>query len=158
MSKTVTLHCQAGNHSWERPAQRGRKPLNCPEHQPEPVVTKTTNGMVELHCEAGDHTWQRPSQRGKRPASCPECVAKAEPVASEPTVVRQADAEVVTRLMATKLVERSVATAFALAGVEPPHRDVIDRVGFSAAQRKILKGGSDDDFNADDFEPTLVAA
>ncbi len=30
---TVTLHCQAG-HDWERPSQRGRRPLWCPEHRP----------------------------------------------------------------------------------------------------------------------------
>jgi hypothetical protein len=28
----VTLHCQAGNHTWERPSQRGKRPFNCPEH------------------------------------------------------------------------------------------------------------------------------
>ena len=28
-----TLHCQAGNHEWERPAQKGRVPINCPEHR-----------------------------------------------------------------------------------------------------------------------------
>jgi hypothetical protein len=27
-----TLYCQAGEHEWQRPAQRGRTPLNCPEH------------------------------------------------------------------------------------------------------------------------------
>lgn len=28
------LHCEIGNHSWWRKKQRGRPPLNCPEHQP----------------------------------------------------------------------------------------------------------------------------
>ena len=28
----VTLHCQAGDHDWERQSQRGRKPHSCPEH------------------------------------------------------------------------------------------------------------------------------
>lgn len=28
----TTLHCHAGDHDWQRPSQRGRKPLNCPEH------------------------------------------------------------------------------------------------------------------------------
>jgi len=27
-----TLYCQAGDHTWERPSQRGRTPINCPEH------------------------------------------------------------------------------------------------------------------------------
>lgn len=35
-----TLHCQAGNHEWQRPAQRGRTPINCPEH----TEVKETNG------------------------------------------------------------------------------------------------------------------
>lgn len=34
-----TLYCEAGKHEWERPAQRGRKPLNCPEHAaPKPTT------------------------------------------------------------------------------------------------------------------------
>jgi hypothetical protein len=28
------LHCELGNHSWDRPSQRGRVPKNCPDHQP----------------------------------------------------------------------------------------------------------------------------
>lgn len=53
-TKTVTLHCQAGDHTWERPSQRGRKPFSCPEHTvtiakapaskpeaPKPVVENT---------------------------------------------------------------------------------------------------------------------
>lgn len=28
----VTLHCAIGDHDWQRPSQRGRKPLNCPDH------------------------------------------------------------------------------------------------------------------------------
>lgn len=39
MSETVTLHCQLGNHSWERPKQRGKRPFNCPEHAPEKPTT-----------------------------------------------------------------------------------------------------------------------
>lgn len=31
---TVTLWCETGAHHWERESQRGRKPLNCPEHIP----------------------------------------------------------------------------------------------------------------------------
>lgn len=26
------LYCEAGDHTWDRPAQRGRVPKNCPEH------------------------------------------------------------------------------------------------------------------------------
>lgn len=32
--KTVTLWCETGKHNWERPSQRGRRPVNCPEHTP----------------------------------------------------------------------------------------------------------------------------
>lgn len=28
-----TLICEHGNHTWERPSQRGRKPRFCPEHR-----------------------------------------------------------------------------------------------------------------------------
>lgn len=34
MAETVTLWCELGEHHWERPRKRGRKPINCPEHQP----------------------------------------------------------------------------------------------------------------------------
>jgi len=30
---TKTLYCEAGKHEWTRPAQRGRIPVNCPEHR-----------------------------------------------------------------------------------------------------------------------------
>jgi hypothetical protein len=30
---TKTLYCEAGQHEWERPAQRGRAPISCPEHK-----------------------------------------------------------------------------------------------------------------------------
>jgi len=42
--KTVTLWCQAGKHEWERQSQRGRRPLNCPEHS---VEADTTGASVE---------------------------------------------------------------------------------------------------------------
>jgi hypothetical protein len=35
MDKTVTLFCQAGQHEWQRPSQRGRRPLNCPNCAPD---------------------------------------------------------------------------------------------------------------------------
>jgi hypothetical protein len=28
------LHCEIGNHDWERESKRGRLPKNCPEHSP----------------------------------------------------------------------------------------------------------------------------
>lgn len=70
----VKLWCEEGEHYWHRPAQRGRKPTNCPKHAPEKPESNGTNGngMVTLHCEIGDHEWERPSQRGKKPRNCPE--------------------------------------------------------------------------------------
>lgn len=34
----ITLHCESGDHPWERPSQRGRKPRNCPTHSELPVA------------------------------------------------------------------------------------------------------------------------
>ncbi len=34
------LHCENGNHPWERESQRGRLPRNCPQH-PNPSGTPT---------------------------------------------------------------------------------------------------------------------
>jgi hypothetical protein len=42
--KTRTLYCKAGEHEWQRPAQKGRAPLNCPEHS----EVKTNNKMSGL--------------------------------------------------------------------------------------------------------------
>jgi len=42
-----TLHCQAGNHEWQRAAQRGRTPLNCPEHTEEKVITSSSVSGIE---------------------------------------------------------------------------------------------------------------
>jgi hypothetical protein len=28
---TVTLHCELGDHTWERESQRGRRPASCPD-------------------------------------------------------------------------------------------------------------------------------
>lgn len=49
MPETRTLHCALGDHSWERPAQRGRVPANCPDHQPVPRA-------VAVKVAAGSHT------------------------------------------------------------------------------------------------------
>jgi hypothetical protein len=35
-SSTDRLWCALGQHYWERSTQRGRKPLSCPDHRPEP--------------------------------------------------------------------------------------------------------------------------
>jgi hypothetical protein len=40
------LHCEAGNHKWQRAKQRGRKPFNCPLHQPEKVTAEITEKSV----------------------------------------------------------------------------------------------------------------
>lgn len=34
MPNSEILHCQLGDHEWERPRVRGAKPKNCPEHAP----------------------------------------------------------------------------------------------------------------------------
>jgi hypothetical protein len=36
MATEITLHCHNGNHDWQRLAQRGRKPFNCPVHDDKP--------------------------------------------------------------------------------------------------------------------------
>lgn len=76
MSKTQTLHCQAG-HDWSRPSQRGKPPLTCPQHRPIAVIKvvdhtdpRPTRNQV-LQCKAG-HAWARKAQKGKPPAWCPE--------------------------------------------------------------------------------------
>lgn len=46
---TKTLWCEAGQHEWEREAQRGRQPVNCPNHKNEEVpVTKVNDGLTPL--------------------------------------------------------------------------------------------------------------
>lgn len=33
-TKYQTLHCEAGDHDYDWPVKRGRKPRNCPAHKP----------------------------------------------------------------------------------------------------------------------------
>jgi len=35
MAELETLHCELGDHSWERERKRGKKPKNCPVHKPQ---------------------------------------------------------------------------------------------------------------------------
>jgi len=68
------LHCELGNHDWEREPTRGRVPTSCPEHREQKVIVsapRNENGKVTLHCANGNHDWERAPQRGKRPANCP---------------------------------------------------------------------------------------
>lgn len=66
---TEILHCELGNHKWDRERKRGVKPRNCPDHQP--VIETTEAPQQKLTCAAG-HEWTRPPQRGKPPRYCPE--------------------------------------------------------------------------------------
>lgn len=49
-SATQHLYCEAGKHDWSRPAQRGAKPKNCPDHQPQ--VEKASEGRTRSSREA----------------------------------------------------------------------------------------------------------
>jgi hypothetical protein len=55
--KTRTLHCKLGNHDWSRESQKGRLPINCPEHQP---VVEKPERLVKK---------ETPQERGKRVSS-----------------------------------------------------------------------------------------
>lgn len=100
---TVTLHCQAGNHSWERPSQRGRRPLNCPAHS----------------------------------AQVAAVTAPVEPAADDAL-----DQELLDLYMAETGLGEHVVAAFLRAGVEPPARDMVDRIGYTFKQRIILDAAS----------------
>lgn len=61
MSNAIqTLHCQAGNHKWERETKRGRKPVNCPDHaatvvteaKPKDKSTSSIDGVATRILEA----------------------------------------------------------------------------------------------------------
>lgn len=41
------LYCEIGDHYWERKAQRGRPPRNCPAHAPEKPVVHTRPKLQE---------------------------------------------------------------------------------------------------------------
>ena len=44
-TKTANLYCEVGKHHWDRPAQRGKKPHNCPEHAPIKIKPSSMNGL-----------------------------------------------------------------------------------------------------------------
>lgn len=53
MPETVRLHCEAGNHDWDRPKQRGRRPTDCPEHSEKREPSgRTRNESLALAREA----------------------------------------------------------------------------------------------------------
>lgn len=102
--KTQTLWCKAGAHAWERPAQRGRKPIACPVHVNQTVevhVPGVLPGQEKLHCEIGDHNWTRPKgSRGRKPSSCPNHAPKvAKPAAPRRTAHSGIPGEVPTETL-----------------------------------------------------------
>lgn len=44
----VTLHCASGDHQWQRPSQRGRKPANCPAHADPKATVAATHTRVAV--------------------------------------------------------------------------------------------------------------
>jgi hypothetical protein len=46
--KTKTLHCQIGDHDWDRESKRGRYPVNCPEHQPVVEEVEKKTGLHQI--------------------------------------------------------------------------------------------------------------
>jgi hypothetical protein len=44
-----TLHCEIGNHPWDRERKRGKKPKNCPEHKPvvDPAIDSSVSAMQD---------------------------------------------------------------------------------------------------------------
>lgn len=92
VTKIQTLHCQPGDHEWTREPKRGRAPVHCPEHAPEPVE-KTPK---TLFCETGAHEYQQPPGKGQaRRKNCSEH-APVRPVVvprSERVVISKDDAE-----------------------------------------------------------------
>lgn len=80
------LHCELGNHEWERPATRGRVPANCSKHKPVLVIKsapRNENGKETLTCELGKHEWERVPSRGRKPRNCPEHPVASVPVTEE---------------------------------------------------------------------------
>jgi hypothetical protein len=62
-----TLHCQAGNHEWQRAAQRGRTPLNCPEHTEEKVITSSgVSGIEAAHAAKANKKSQEEREWSER--------------------------------------------------------------------------------------------
>lgn len=70
MPGTMTLWCEAGKHHWERAAQRGRPPLNCPHHtapKPQPsgrpaAANKSPERMAELRVTKAQRQQERAQQ------------------------------------------------------------------------------------------------
>jgi hypothetical protein len=71
-TKMVKLWCENGKHNWKRPSQRGKRPHNCPKHQPEPVVSEPKSKTKKLWCENGKHHWKWERRGGFEPKNCPE--------------------------------------------------------------------------------------
>jgi hypothetical protein len=70
-----TLHCKAGNHEWQRPAQKGRVPVDCPEHKTvvelkpkkiKKVKTQKMSGLEKAQAARRDQRMQKEKEWAKR--------------------------------------------------------------------------------------------
>ena len=52
MDNMVQLHCEAGDHTWERESQRGRRPRSCPKHSEIPATSVKTRVQAEVSLPA----------------------------------------------------------------------------------------------------------
>lgn len=162
MSETVRLHCEAGNHDWDRPRVRGKRPANCPEHQPaEAAPSAVAPGeTVTLRCELGDHDWQRPRQKGAKPRNCPEHQPAPTTTATITAVkaTQEIDADAVAKMQDEFGVSERIAKAFVLDGSDPPYQWQIDATGFSSADLKAIAKLAVEDDDPSDFEAELPHA
>lgn len=44
--KTARIYCNAGQHWWERPSQRGRRPHSCPNHSAIPDIVSSIHAQA----------------------------------------------------------------------------------------------------------------
>lgn len=57
MPNTVTLHCELGDHDWERVSQRGRRPRSCPECLSKAAPQTPSERVVASGCPAKLVAW-----------------------------------------------------------------------------------------------------
>lgn len=63
---SMKLYCQAGKHEWERPPQRGRPPLNCPEHakaKPAPLPRRPEENSADRMARLRERKAQKAQER-----------------------------------------------------------------------------------------------
>lgn len=114
MADTVELYCQAGEHRWNRPKQRGKRPKNCPDHAP--VATESAP--------------KRPRITFGSTKSLAPTVKPEDPIKAKHTATRNKDIERLAQQYISEGHDPIPAMKFARGNKIPPPIESVLKIGY----------------------------